>query len=416
MQPRGGCRLVYVPPGERHPLRAAFRVGCLLLLGFLVFLPLVWAHGASPLQEKQEKLKELKSRIIKERQRAKEVAEQERSIAHQLIRIDRELKLKTAELQELEAKLDKSGERLRRLSREIAEIQGKLQKAKLLLARRLRALYKQRPWGGVRFLFSSDGFTETALRIKYLMTVASQDRRFISDYTAISSELQEKRKELEAYKAEIARNQALAREKRQEILEEQRVRRLLLVRVREEKAGHLAALKELEKASQELQSLIARLKAEEAAARRRVLQGEGRSLDGSAFAILRGKLPWPTEGVLTSTFGRREHPRFKTVTFNKGIEIKAPEGREIVAVHNATVLYADWFKGYGRLLILDHGGGYFTIYAHASELLVKAGDRVSKGQVIARVGDSGSLEGPKLYFELRYQGKPQDPLAWLVPR
>ncbi len=391
-------------------------VGCLLLPGFLLFLPPAWAHGASPLLEKQEKLKELKSRILKERQKAKEVAEQERSIAHQLIRIERELKLKTAELQELEAKLDKSGERLRRLSREIAEIQGKLQKAKLLLARRLRALYKQGPLGGVRFLFSSDGFTETALRIKYLMTVASQDRRLISDYTAISSELQEKRKELEAYKAEIARNQALAREKRQEILEEQRVRRLLLARVREEKAGHLAALKELEKASQELQSLIARLKAEEAAARRKALQGEGRPLDGSAFATLRGKLPWPTEGVLTSTFGRREHPRFKTVTFNKGIEIKAPEGREIVAVHNATVLYADWFKGYGRLLILDHGGGYFTIYAHASELLVKAGDRVSKGQVIARVGDSGSLEGPKLYFELRYQGKPQDPLAWLVPK
>jgi len=386
------------------------------LPGLLLFLLPAWGHGESPLQEKQEKLKELKSRIIKERQKAKEVQEQERSIAHQLIRIGRELKLKTAELQDLEAKLAKSSERLRRLSREIAEIQGKLQKARLLLARRLRALYKQGRLGGVRFLFSSDDFTETALRIKYLMTVASQDRRLISDYAAINSELREKREELEAYKAEIARNQALAREKRQEILEEQRVRRLLLARVREEKAGHLAALKELEKASQELQTLIARLKAEEAAARRRALQGEGRPLDGSSFAALRGKLPWPTEGILTSTFGRREHPRFKTVTFNKGIEIKAQEGREIVAVYNATVLYADWFKGYGRLLILDHGGGYFTIYAHASELLVKAGDRVSKGQVIARVGDSGSLEGPKLYFELRYQGKPQDPLAWLVPR
>lgn len=396
---------------------AAFGLGCLILVSWLLFLPTTaWDHGESPLQEKQEKLKELKSRIIKERQRAKEVSEQERSVAHHLVHIDGELKRKTAEFRELEAKLEKSGERIRRLSREIAAVEEKLQGARTLLAKRLRALYKQGRLRGLRFLLASDGLAETATRLKYLTAVASQDQRLISGYTATVSELHEKREELEGYKAEIARNQALAGEKRQEILEEQRVRRLLLARVREEKAGHLATLKELEEASQELQALIARLKAEEEAARRRALQGEGRILDGSVFAALRGKLPWPTEGALTSTFGRKEHPRFKTVTFNKGIEIKAPEGREIVAVHDATVLYADWFKGYGRLLILDHGGGYFTLYAHALELLVKRGDRVSKGQVVARVGDSGSLEGPQLYFELRYKGKPQDPLAWLLPK
>lgn len=401
----------------RRSTGGVLSLGCLLLSSGLLILPTTaWGRGESPLQEKQEKLKELKSRIIQEQKKAKEVAAQERSIARQLVHIDGELKQKTAELQRLEVKLDRSGERIRRLNREIAMVERKLQQARLLLAKRLRALYKQRHLSGVRFLLASDGLAETATRVKYLMAVAAQDRRLISGYTATVSELQEKRKELEGYKADIAQNQALASEKRQEILEEQRVRRMLLARVREEKADHLATLKELEKASQELQALIGRLKTEEAAARRRTFQRESRPLDGGTFAALRGKLPWPTQGILTSTFGRKEHPRFKTVTFNKGIEIKAPEGREIVAVHDATVLYADWFKGYGRLLILDHGGGYFTIYAHASELLVKSGDQVSKGQVIARVGDSGSLEGPQLYFELRYQGKPQNPLAWLRPR
>ncbi|MBI3990342.1 MAG: peptidoglycan DD-metalloendopeptidase family protein [candidate division NC10 bacterium] len=385
--------------------------------GVWLFLPTTaWDRGESPLQEKQEKLKELKNRIIKERERTKEVAEKEHSIAHQLAHIDEGLKRETAELRELEAKLTRSGERIRRLSREIVVVEGKLQGARTLLAKRLRALYKQGRLGGLRFLLASDGLTGTTTRLKYLMAVASQDKQLISGYTATVSELHKKREELERSKAEITRNQTLAGEKRQEILEEQRVRRLLLARVRQEKAGHMATLKELEEASQELQALIARLKTEETAARRRVLQGEGQTLDGSVFAALRGKLPWPTEGALTSTFGRKEHPRFRTVTFNKGIGIQAPEGRGIVAVHDATVLYADWFKGYGRLLILDHGGGYFTLYAHASELLVKTGDRVSRGQVIARVGDSGSLEGPQLYFELRYKGKPQDPLAWLLPR
>jgi septal ring factor EnvC (AmiA/AmiB activator) len=80
------------------------------------------------------------------------------------------------------------------------------------------------------------------------------------------------------------------------------------------------------------------------------------------------------------------------------------------------VIYADWFKGYGHLIILDHGGGYFTLYAHASEIQARLGDSVSRGQVIGKVGDTGSLEGAQLYFELRHKGKPQDPLAWLQPR
>jgi murein hydrolase activator len=104
------------------------------------------------------------------------------------------------------------------------------------------------------------------------------------------------------------------------------------------------------------------------------------------------------------------------VTFNRGIEITAPQGRDIVAVAEGTAIYADWFKGYGRLVILDHGSGYFTLYAHASDILIKTGDAVSGGQVIAKVGDSGSLEGPQLYFELRHKGKPQDPLTWLRSR
>jgi septal ring factor EnvC (AmiA/AmiB activator) len=116
---------------------------------------------------------------------------------------------------------------------------------------------------------------------------------------------------------------------------------------------------------------------------------------------------------VASAFGRQEHPKFRTVTYNRGIEISAAMGRPVLAVYDGTVLYADWFRGYGRLVILDHGGGYFTLYAHASELLVKVGDQVTRGQPIARVGDTGSLEGPQLYFEVRHRGKPQDPLAWL---
>ncbi|MGH7428631.1 MAG: murein hydrolase activator EnvC family protein, partial [Candidatus Methylomirabilaceae bacterium] len=139
------------------------------------------------------------------------------------------------------------------------------------------------------------------------------------------------------------------------------------------------------------------------------------SKERGSFAARKGVLPWPTSGSLTASFGRQVHPRYGTVTFNRGIEINAPERQQIVAVADGSVLFADWFKGYGRLIILDHGEGYYTVYAHAAEIRVKVGDRVTRGQQIGLVGDTGSASGSQLYFEVRHRGRPQDPVAWLAP-
>ncbi len=115
-------------------------------------------------------------------------------------------------------------------------------------------------------------------------------------------------------------------------------------------------------------------------------------------------------------FGRQVHPRFGTETFRRGVEIEADEGAAIRAVYPGIVVYRGWLKGYGNLIILDHGEGYYTLYAHASELLVEEGDRVGAGQVIARVGETGAWGGPRLYFEVRYQGRPEDPARYLAPQ
>ena len=134
------------------------------------------------------------------------------------------------------------------------------------------------------------------------------------------------------------------------------------------------------------------------------------------FGKLRGRLPWPTEGRIIAGFGAQVHPRFGTRTFRNGVDIEAAEGREVAAVYAGHVVYTGWFKGYGNLIILDHGGEYYTLYAHIAEIEVKEGDDVRQGQRIGTVGDTGSLAGPRLYFEVRYQGKPQDPAEWLRQR
>jgi murein hydrolase activator len=134
------------------------------------------------------------------------------------------------------------------------------------------------------------------------------------------------------------------------------------------------------------------------------------------LGAMRGRLGWPAEGRVVEEYGTRVNPRFGTKTFRNGIDIDAGEGANIHAVFPGHVLYTGWFRGYGNLIIVDHGSEYYTLYAHVADIKVAEGDDVKQGQVIGTVGDTGSLQGPRLYFEVRYQGKPQDPAQWLRPR
>jgi len=377
-------------------------------------------------QENRERLKEVQRELGREREKAKEAGRREVSLAKELATLEEDLRTKTKLLRDLEEKLKTSGLRIAKLTKGIGATEGRLTRSRTLLKRRLRAMYKQGRLGYVRMLLSAEDFSGAGRRLKYLSALASQDRRLMQAYSVSLTDLSQKRAELERHKKEVAEASEKASATRNQIVEEQRKRRVLLASVREEKAGHLAAAKELEASAKDLQALLARLQSEEERQRRQSRPAPRREAPGKEeapdiqddgrFTRLKGKLPWPASGALASTFGRQEHPRFRTVTFNRGIEIAAAQGKDIVAVAEGAVIYADWFKGYGRLIIVDHGSGYFTLYAHASDILVKAGEAVRGGHVIGKVGDSGSLEGPQLYFELRHKGKPQDPLAWLQPR
>ena len=121
----------------------------------------------------------------------------------------------------------------------------------------------------------------------------------------------------------------------------------------------------------------------------------------------------PVKGKIISFFGPYKNNEFKTINFRSGIEIKADMGEPIRAVYDGRILYASWFKGYGNMIIIDHKNNYYTVYAHAQDLFASKGDAVEMGEVVATVGDSGSMVGPSLHFEVRYHGKPLDPLKWI---
>lgn len=405
-------------------------LGLLAVTALTLILLLVSSSGpaaetrtgpSSRLREKREELNQVKKELDRERKQAKQVARKERTLSEELDRMDRELQQKGRELKELQAKLKVSTEQLQTTKRDITQTRTRLDQIQSLFRRRVRAIYKQGRHGYVQALLSSEDLSAAGRRIRFLATIANQDQRIMGTYTATLDTLKAQQADLERSKAELTLGQKAVTAKREEILEEQYARRILLAKAQEEKKGHLAAIRDLELATRELQRLIGRLqqqkrpqigKASRSAPSR--APGHPEALNGS-FASFKGRLPWPTTGVLASTFGRQEHARYRTVTFNHGIEINAPEGQKIASVADGMVLYADWFKGYGRLIVLDHGEEYYTVYAHAAEILVRVGDQVAKGQTIGSVGTTGSAAGSQLYFEVRYRGGPQDPVAWLAP-
>jgi len=132
--------------------------------------------------------------------------------------------------------------------------------------------------------------------------------------------------------------------------------------------------------------------------------------DAAAFSSTRGKLIWPTQGKLDARFGKQRLPGDMRW---EGIAFTAPAGQAVQAVHHGRVVFADWFRGKGLLLIIDHGDGYMSLYAHNQTLLKEPGDWVSAGERIATVGNSGGLAKTELYFEIRHQGKPLNPIQWL---
>lgn len=377
----------------------------------LLFSSGLLAREPKSVREKEQKLEKLKKEIAEERKKAQKTAAKEEAVQATLKKIQQQLEQNTRDLASLEKKLEADQRALRKLERDISGGERELRTIQERWAQRLRALYKQGQFGVFRLLFSAESVTDMARRVKYLKTITAQDRTLSERYATTVMDLSKRQAALESHRATLARRQKRISTTQEAIADEKWRQRILLARLREEKEGYLTSIRELEAASGRLQKLI-----EELTKRARTRSKPSPDLPSGPFTARKGKFPWPTDGEVAFHFGREKVRNMNAVIYNKGIGIRAPLGQQIKAIYDGTVLFADWFRGYGQLIIVDHDQGFHSLYAHASEILVQVGDTIRTGQAIARVGETGSLEGPQLYFELRYHGEPQDPLVWLSAR
>ncbi len=380
-------------------------------------------RDGADLGEKQHDLQRTQKRLSEERQKAADAKKREAGLLAELEAIDKRLTEKRKQVSALDG-------RIKRAQSDVADLRSdidKLVKQRLgqeeILERRLRALYKLEAQGGaLPLLFSGDDPVTRAVQLRHLTTLATVDARLIREYRVTTEGLAERKGRLEARQRDLAAFRSEAEGERAEAGREAANRQGLLARVKDERAYRDRMVGELSEATRRLEAFIRDLqerqrraaKAPPPARSRPAPPVDGRP--GTGFAALRGRLAWPAEGRVVGEYGAQVHPRFGTKIFRNGIDIDVAEGTGIAAVAGGHVLYTGWFRGYGNLIIVDHGGEYYTLYAHVADIRVAEGDEVRPGQVIGTVGDTGSLQGPRLYFEVRHSGKPQDPSQWLRPR
>ncbi|MBD3161312.1 MAG: peptidoglycan DD-metalloendopeptidase family protein [Candidatus Eisenbacteria bacterium] len=383
----------------------ADKIGALLVLavaGGLLSAPNAQT-GGDALNARQQELRELKREMEENRRRIEELRRQERSLddLEERIRKDRQMTARyIAELENQErALLEDLEERTTLLDTRSTEHERMAEK----LARRLRLYQRRRTPTTAEILLSSADFSELFARGALLARAIRRDRE---DLLWLQESREELARETALLQARRRGLESLQEEKRRERTrldaESDRARRER-EEIRRERTRFERRQLELAESEKKIQELIQRL--EEA-------RREG-AVGGPGLADLRGRLRWPVEGEVIERFGVHVHPRFQTKVSNRGIDIAAPGGSPVVSVGDGTVAFVDWLSGYGRCVIVNHGADTYTLYAHCRRVLVGKGARVTAGEQIAEVGDTDSVKGNCLHFEIRLRSEAVDPMEWL---
>jgi septal ring factor EnvC (AmiA/AmiB activator) len=375
-----------------------------------LLLPAAGGAHAADRDDKKQELQRIKREMEEKKQQLRQADRKERSILAGLEKIDREIQAGAAELADQQRRLREAETGLAEIEQRNAGLARELERLKTAYSARLRALYKlSRSGGYAPAILSSDTFTTAYKRVRYLSVITARDRLLMQEYRETLDNLALREQEIREGRLELLARREAVESKRSALEARRRKKQELLSSVKQEMGVHEATLKDLEESSANLWAMI-RL-----AERERPQQPAGRSSAAKGSAG-RERLPWPVNGKVLANFGVQRHPQFGTAVYRRGIDIAAKAGDEVRAVAKGTVVYADWYRGYGRLIIIDHGAGLYTLYGHLSRLDVNGGVEVGREQVIGLAGDTGSLRGTKLYFEIRRNGEAEDPLSWLAKR
>lgn len=394
--------------------KAVSKALILLTVGFFLFSwgEFAYAETAST---------RLKRRLERERSRMDAIQQELTRVEEEKIELKADEAKVIQDLDRLNFRLNRSRSALRQIRSEMADLQGRMDRldsqrkalaeeiprSETYALRRLRAYYKLTHLGVAQVLLSAESLFDLRQTRVGLERILKHDFELWDRLTIQKEELDTLSQELTARRAD--QDRLLMRyEKEEASLARQRANRAeLLETIRAKQELRIASIASLQRASQELDQTIASLE--------RDLEPFAASPRPSStpFAELKGSLPMPVQGKLVGLFGPYEHEGdYNIKSFRSGVNIMARLGSPVHAVCDGRVVYSDWFKGYGNIMIIDHGEDYYTLSAQLEETYKSKGDPVKSGEVIATFGDTAALTGPGLYFEIRHHGRPIDPAVW----
>jgi len=349
-----------------------------------------------------EKNDAIKADIETQEKLVESFSQKEIEIVEGLNEIDHALNKARLKAQSLSGEIRQMEEKITQLKKGRERLYEDIARNREYAENRLRALYKMHMIGRLEVAGMPSSVFDFFLQQNSMKTIVESDFKVIErqsgDLENFDNFEEEMKKEIQARtlletelndQIRINHNDTLKKE-------------LILKEIRQKKQLSLAAVESLKIAAHHLDNRMEKIQSND-------LKKPG----DNSFLNQQGRLMIPVEGEIISEFGRSTTGNYKVFTFQKGIDIKADRGEPVKSVFKGEVMFAQWLKGYGNLLIINHGDNYYTIYAHVDEMFKKEGENVETGDVIATAGDTGSIKGTCLHFEVRHHGKPIDPMKWL---
>jgi len=401
---------------KRSVLRNRKIFSTLILILIFILFAVFFSYGNSSgdysqkINEEKQRLKKIEQQIKSIKDEINNLQKKESGYLETLHKIEKLLQDTGKELQAIERDLELAQKEIKQGEDELIFEKRMLKEKTKLLENRLREIYKRRLTGYLEILFNSESFSDFLTRFRYIKKILSLDAEVISD-------IQQQMKKIEDNKMNLENREEILSLLKKEVEKEKeniefsiKARKSIINKIDSQKEVYLKSLKELEQSSQEIKNIIERIYKQQEEDSKRVTQKE---VPAITLKPKKGILALPVQGKLISGYGRHKNTDFNTYTFNSGIDISAPLGQVVRAAGSGEVIYTGSIKGYGQIIIIDHGGRITTLYAHLSKILIDIGDKVKKGQIVGQVGDSGGVSSTRLHFEVRVEGKPTDPMNWL---
>jgi septal ring factor EnvC (AmiA/AmiB activator) len=376
---------------------ASTRSRTLAVLALLVFITSAYSQPS-----RNSDLDRIRGEIAKLKSRLDDVHRQAQSAQQELEAVDLELGIRTRELAlavDMQSRLD---EERRAIEAQIASLEPRIAREKQDLAKRLVVLYRLGGLSYLRMFLAIDQNKNPLEAMSMLSFLVTRDAHAVTRFQTTRAQLTARRAELADRQKQIEDTRRVVEERQRAVASAHAEKQRMLATLQREASGSEKQLAELEEKAKRLERLIDVLSKQQTA-----------GVIGEDVRGFQGALPWPVAGKVIERFGRERNPKFNTFTTNNGVKIAAAPGVPVRAVFQGTVLFTQWFKGYGNLIVLDHGHRVFSLYGNLKSPTVAVGERIAAGQPIAGVGESEESPPGLLYFEIRQDNRPEDPQKWL---